>query len=207
MIIHEKVYDEVVAALTKAYTQIKMGDPLEPGMIYGPLHSEQSVQNFERAVAQAKASGGTIVYGGKRVSRTPEEGNFVQPTLIADLDHSSPIVQEETFAPILYLFRCSSLDEAIELNNGVKQGLSSSLFTKDVGNLFKWTGAKGSDCGIVNMNIPTSGAEIGGAFGGEKHTGGGRESGSDAWRGYMRRSTCTVNYSDELPLAQGIKFE
>nr|XP_042900559.1 alpha-aminoadipic semialdehyde dehydrogenase isoform X2 [Parasteatoda tepidariorum] len=134
-------------------------------------------------------------------------GNFVEPTIITGLSHDSEIVHQETFAPIVYILKTSNVDEAIQWNNEVKQGLSSSIFTQNLGNVFKWLGPKGSDCGIVNVNIPTSGAEIGGAFGGEKHTGGGRESGSDAWKQYMRRSTCTINYTKELPLAQGIKFE
>lgn len=135
------------------------------------------------------------------------EGNFVEPTIVTGLPHDSPVVHRETFAPIVYLLKCKSLEEGIAWNNEVEQGLSSSLFTKNVEHVFKWIGPKGSDCGIINVNIPTSGAEIGGAFGGEKATGGGRESGSDAWKQYMRRSTCTINYSKELPLAQGIKFE
>jgi len=131
----------------------------------------------------------------------------VEPTIITGLAHDAPVVLRETFAPIVYILKCKSVDEAMEWNNEVEQGLSSSLFTQNIGNIFKWIGPLGSDCGIVNVNIPTSGAEIGGAFGGEKATGGGRESGSDAWKQYMRRSTCTINYSKELPLAQGIKFE
>ncbi|CAH7020884.1 Aldh7a1 [Phodopus roborovskii] len=134
-------------------------------------------------------------------------GNYVEPTIVTGLAHNAPIVHEETFAPILYIFKFKKEEDVFAWNNEVKQGLSSSIFTKDLGRIFRWIGPKGSDCGIVNVNIPTSGAEIGGAFGGEKHTGGGRESGSDAWKQYMRRSTCTINYSTDLPLAQGIKFE
>ncbi len=135
------------------------------------------------------------------------EGNFVEPTIVSGLSHDSPTVHRETFAPIVYLLKCRDLEEGIAWNNEVEQGLSSSLFTRNVEHVFRWMGPKGSDCGLVNVNIPTSGAEIGGAFGGNKATGGGRESGSDAWKQYMRRSTCTVNFSRELPLAQGIKFE
>lgn len=135
------------------------------------------------------------------------DGNYVEPTIVTGLKPNSPVVQKETFAPIVYFLKTSSLEEAIEINNSVDQGLSSSLFTKDLGSIFRWLGPHGSDCGIVNVNIPTSGAEIGGAFGGEKETGGGRESGSDSWKQYMRRSTVTINYSKELPLAQGITFE
>ncbi|XP_074650055.1 alpha-aminoadipic semialdehyde dehydrogenase-like [Tubulanus polymorphus] len=204
LILHESVHDEVVARLAKAYTQVRVGDPLDADTLYGPLHSKAGVDNFLKAVDAAKAQGGTVATGGKVMER---EGNFVEPTIITGLAHDAPIVHEETFAPIVYALKTKSIDEAIQWNNEVKQGLSSSLFTKDFGRVFKWIGPQGSDCGLVNVNIPTSGAEIGGAFGGEKHTGGGRESGSDAWKQYMRRSTCTINYSDDLPLAQGIKFE
>lgn len=204
IIAHEKVYDEVLEKLKKAYSQIKVGDPLEPGTIYGPMHTKQGVIDYLNAIEEAKKQGGVIEYGGKKIDR---EGNFVEPTIISSLPHDANIVHKETFAPIVYILKTKSVDEAISWNNEVKQGLSSSIFTANLGNVFKWIGPKGSDCGIVNVNIPTSGAEIGGAFGGEKHTGGGRESGSDAWKQYMRRSTCTINYSKELPLAQGIKFE
>lgn len=204
LIVHEKVYDEVVAGLKKAYSQLRIGDPLESGTIYGPLHSQQSVNLYLNAIEQAKKLGGTVLYGGKKIDR---EGNFVEPTIITNIAHDASIVHEETFAPILYILKCKNLDEAIKWNNEVKQGLSSSLFTQDISSLFKWIGPKGSDCGIVNLNIPTSGAEIGGAFGGEKHTGSGRESGSDSWKQYMRRSTCTLSYGKTLTLAQGIKFE
>ncbi|XP_063434369.1 alpha-aminoadipic semialdehyde dehydrogenase-like [Mytilus trossulus] len=204
LILHEKVHDEVVERLKKAYAQIKIGDPLEPGTLYGPMHSQQGVDLFLQSVEEAKAQGGKIECGGKKIER---EGHFVEPTIVTGLAHDAPVVLKETFAPIVYALKCKNVDEAIKFNNEVKQGLTSSLFTKDISNIFKWIGPKGSDCGIVNVNIPTSGAEIGGAFGGEKHTGGGRESGSDAWKQYMRRSTCTINYSKELPLAQGIKFE
>ena len=205
LIVHEDVYDEVVARLKKAYSQLKIGDPLEPSTIYGPLHSKTSVDLYLKALVTIKRSGGQIVVGGRKIEEL--EGNFVEPTIVVDLEHDAAIVHAETFAPILYILKCKDLDEAIQWNNEVEQGLSSSLFTKDLGSLFKWIGPKGSDCGLVNLNIPTSGAEIGGAFGGEKSTGGGRESGSDSWKQYMRRSTCTINYSKSLTLAQGIKFE
>jgi len=204
LIVHEKVYDEVLERLKKAYSQLRIGDPLDSNTIYGPLHTKQSIDLYLKAISDAQTQGGTIIYGGKRIER---EGNFVEPTIITGLAHNAEVVHRETFAPILYILKCKNLDEAIEWNNEVKEGLSSSLFTQNLSSLFKWTGPKGSDCGIVNLNIPTSGAEIGGAFGGEKHTGGGRESGSDSWKQYMRRSTCTINYSKSLPLAQGIKFE
>uniref|UniRef100_A0A8C5ARE9 Aldehyde dehydrogenase domain-containing protein n=1 Tax=Gadus morhua TaxID=8049 RepID=A0A8C5ARE9_GADMO len=172
--------------------------------MYGPLHTKQAVEQYLAAVEKAKEQGGTVVCGGKVIDRP---GNYVEPTIITGLAHDAPIVHTETFVPILYVLKFKEEEEAFGWNNEVKQGLSSSIFTKDMGRVFRWLGPKGSDCGIVNVNIPTSGAEIGGAFGGEKHTGGGRESGSDSWKQYMRRSTCTINYSKELPLAQGIKFE
>jgi len=206
LVIHEDLYQEVLDRLVKSYASIltRLGDPLEEGTLYGPMHSKDGVAAYEKTVADAVAAGGKVVFGGKVLDR---EGNYVEPTIITGLAHDSPIVHRETFAPIVYVLKVSSLEEAIEVNNEVEQGLSSSLFTADLGNIFHWLGPMGSDCGIVNVNIPTSGAEIGGAFGGEKATGGGRESGSDAWKQYMRRSTCTINYTKELPLAQGIKFE
>lgn len=202
LVIHEDVYDDVLQKLKKAYGQVKIGNPLEPGMLYGPMHSKQGIQSYLDAVDEVKSSGGVIEFGGSAL-----DGNYVEPTIVSGLSHDHPIIHKETFAPIVYLMKTSSVEEGVRINNEVKQGLSSSIFTKNIENVFKWIGSKGSDCGIVNVNIPTSGAEIGGAFGGEKHTGGGRESGSDAWKQYMRRSTCTINYSDQLPLAQGIKFE
>lgn len=204
LILHSSVYDEVLSRLVKAYAQVKVGDPLAAGTLYGPMHSQQGVDQFLATVAEARAAGGTVAYGGQVI---PDAGNYVQPTIVTGLPHDAAVIQRETFAPIVYVLKCESVDEAIAWNNEVKQGLSSSLFTRDIATAMQWMGPKGSDCGIVNVNIPTSGAEIGGAFGGEKHTGGGRESGSDAWKAYMRRSTCTINYSSALPLAQGIKFE
>ncbi|KFM82283.1 Alpha-aminoadipic semialdehyde dehydrogenase, partial [Stegodyphus mimosarum] len=204
LIVHEKVHDEVVDRLKKAFSKIRIGDPTEPDTLYGPLHAKQSVDRYLKAIDQAKELGGTVEYGGK-VLEMP--GNYVEPTIITGLPHDAEVVHRETFAPIVYILKTSSVDEAIKWNNEVKQGLSSSLFTQNLGNIFKWLGPKGSDCGVVNVNIPTNGAEIGGAFGGEKHSGSGRESGSDSWKQYMRRSTGTINYSKELPLAQGLKFE
>merc|ERR1711973_890643 len=206
LLIHESKYDEVLAKLKTAYASKmkRIGDPLDDGTLYGPLHSKVGVSNYLKTLEDAKAAGGVIEFGGKVIER---EGNYVEPTIISGLPHDAEVVHRETFAPIVYVLKCKNVDEAISINNEVEQGLSSSIFTKDLGNVFKWMGPKGSDCGIVNVNIPTSGAEIGGAFGGEKATGGGRESGSDAWKQYMRRSTCTINYTKELPLAQGIKFE
>uniref|UniRef100_A0AAY4AQ15 aldehyde dehydrogenase (NAD(+)) n=1 Tax=Denticeps clupeoides TaxID=299321 RepID=A0AAY4AQ15_9TELE len=204
LMLHEGVHDAVVERLAKAYKQVRIGDPWDPSTLYGPLHTKQAVEQYLAAVEQAKQQGGTIICGGKVMDRP---GNYVEPTIITGLAHNAAIVHTETFVPILYVLKFKTEEEAFSWNNEVKQGLSSSIFTKDLGRIFRWLGPKGSDCGIVNVNIPTSGAEIGGAFGGEKHTGGGRESGSDSWKQYMRRSTCTINYSKDLPLAQGIKFE
>jgi aldehyde dehydrogenase family 7 protein A1 len=201
--IHESIYEGFVAKIKKAYGSIPMGNPLDEGTLLGPLHNQMAVDKYTTAIEKIKKQGGKIIVGGERVER---EGFFVQPTL-AEIGVDAEIVQEENFVPIAYLMKFSTLDEAIKLNNEVPQGLSSSLFTNDLKNLFKWVGPLGSDCGIVNTNIGPSGAEIGGAFGGEKETGGGRESGSDSWKQYMRRSTCTINFSTDLPLAQGIKFD
>ena len=204
VMLHESIHDQMVQGLVKAYKQVPIGDPLEEGVLYGPLHSNKAVREYQSAVKEAVQQGGTLSYGGNKLDRP---GNFVEPTLITGIAHDAPIVCKETFVPITYVSKFSSLEEAFAWNNEVDQGLTSSLFTKDIGKVFKWLGPHGSDCGIVNVNIPTSGAEIGGAFGGNKSTGWGREAGSDSWKQYMRRATCTINYSDELPLAQGIKFE
>lgn len=206
LILHANVYDQVLARLKAAYGQVvaRIGDPLDEKTLIGPLHTPAAVKNYEDTISEVIKSGGTIEFGGK-VLNGP--GYFVEPTIVTGLPHNSSVVHKETFAPIVYILKAESLDEAIAWNNEVKQGLSSSLFTSSLNSIFQWIGPKGSDCGIVNVNIPTSGAEIGGAFGGEKHTGGGRESGSDSWKQYMRRSTVTINHSKELPLAQGIRFE
>jgi aldehyde dehydrogenase family 7 protein A1 len=206
LILHKAVYDEVLQRLKKAYQQTlnRIGDALDDKTLIGPLHSKQSLQKYQSTIAEIKKQGGTIEFGGKTIEGS---GYFVEPTIVTGLKHDNPLVHNECFAPIVYVLKADSVEEAVSWNNEVPQGLSSSIFTQSVENIFKWIGPKGSDCGIVNVNIPTSGAEIGGAFGGEKHTGGGRESGSDAWKQYMRRSTITINHSKELPLAQGIKFE
>lgn len=187
-------------SLVKAYAQVKIGDPMEPGTLMGPLISDRAVAGFKRGVAEAQAEGGEVLVGGK-----VRDGRFVEPTIIrarADMK----IVQEEIFAPILYVIEFESYDDAIAAHNAVPQGLSSAVFTTNLLTAESFLSAGGSDCGIANVNIGTSGAEIGGAFGGEKDTGGGRESGSDAWKAYMRRQTNTINYSKDLPLAQGITF-
>ena len=205
LIIHESVYDSLVERLKKVYGSLKIGNPLDLAHIMGPLHTKAAVKEYTEGLEMIKKDNGKIVFGGSRIEGM-ESGNYVWPTLV-EIDGDAPIVKTELFVPILYLIKCTSLEEAIRLNNCVPQGLSSSIFTKNLQTLYKWTGPLGSDCGIVNCNIGPSGAEIGGAFGGEKETGGGRESGSDSWKQYMRRSTCTINYSNELPLAQGVKFD
>ncbi len=187
--------------LVAAYRTVKIGDPLEEGVLLGPLVSERAVRAFESAVERAVAAGGKVLVGGKAVSG---RGHFVEPTIVkAPHQESFPIAWEETFAPILYVFPVDGYEQAVEWHNGVRQGLSSAIFTESLRLGERFLSAEGSDCGIANVNIGTSGAEIGGAFGGEKDSGGGRESGSDAWKGYMRRQTCTVNWSGALPLAQG----
>ncbi|PVU96678.1 hypothetical protein BB559_002298 [Furculomyces boomerangus] len=205
LFLHEKIHDDFIARLCNAYNQIKVGNPLEDGVLCGPLHTKHSVDAFLDGIEKVKQQGGKIIRGGKLIPGLGN-GNYVEPT-ITSISHNAPVVQNEIFAPILHTIKYETLDQAIEWNNAVGQGLSSSLFTTNPTKIFKWTGSSGSDCGIVNVNIPTNGAEIGGAFGGEKETGGGRESGSDSWKQYMRRQTCTINYSGSLPLAQGIKFE
>ncbi|KAB0801985.1 hypothetical protein PPYR_04171 [Photinus pyralis] len=206
LILHKSVYDEFLTKLKKAYHQVidRVGDPLDEGVLVGPLHNELAVQKYQSTISEISRQGGTIEFGGKKIDRP---GYFVEPTIVTGLKHDNKLVHEECFAPIVYVLKAENVQEGISWNNEVSQGLSSSIFTQSIGNIFEWIGPKGSDCGVVNVNIPTSGAEIGGAFGGEKHTGGGRESGSDAWKQYMRRSTITINHSKNLPLAQGIKFE
>jgi aldehyde dehydrogenase family 7 protein A1 len=204
LIIHESVYDRVVSSLVAAYKTVRIGDPLDAATLMGPLHTKGAVKEYEDGLAEIAKQGGVVLTGGKRIA--DKAGNWVEPTIVA-ISPTAEIVKTELFVPILYVMKFSTLDEAIEMNNSVPQGLSSSLFTSDVKASFKWMGPSGSDCGIVNVNVGTSGAEIGGAFGGEKDTGGGRESGSDSWKQYMRRSTCTINYTDKLPLAQGVSFD
>lgn len=207
LIIHESVYEEVKASLVKAYGQLRIGNPLDQHNHVGPLIDKQSVETYLKALEQVKAEGGNmVVEGGVLQGEGYESGCYVKPA-IAEAKNHFQIVQQETFAPILYLLKYSDIDEAIALQNGVDQGLSSAIMTTNMRQAELFLSCVGSDCGIANVNIGTSGAEIGGAFGGEKETGGGRESGSDAWKVYMRRQTNTINYSTQLPLAQGIKFD
>jgi len=201
--VHSSRAPELERRLVHAYSQVKIGDPLEPGTLMGPLIDPQAVASYKAAIAAAQAAGGEVLYGGKVVSSA---GLFVEPTIIR-ARNEWPIVQSETFAPILYVIHVDSLDDAIAQQNAAAHGLSSALFTDRLQNAELFLSSVGSDCGIANINIGTSGAEIGGAFGGEKETGGGRESGSDAWKAYMRRQTNTINWSRELPLAQGIEFK
>jgi len=206
LIIHEDIYDTFKEKLVKAYGQLRIGDPLNENNHVGPLIDKATVDMYLKAIEKGKAQGANfIVEGGLLEGEQYGSGCYVKPC-VAEVENNFEIVQEETFAPILYLIKYKTLDEAIRLQNGVPQGLSSAIMTLNLREAELFLAAGGSDCGIANVNIGTSGAEIGGAFGGEKETGGGRESGSDAWKGYMRRQTNTINYSDTLPLAQGIKF-
>ncbi len=206
IIVHESIYDQLKEQLINGYKQVKIGNPLDSSYLMGPLVDTRAVEDMQKALARVKEEGGKILYGGEVL--TGEEyaaGTYVRPC-IAEVKNHYHIVQEETFAPILYLISYKTIDEAIAYQNGVPQGLSSSIFSENLRESEQFLSHKGSDCGIANVNIGTSGAEIGGAFGGEKATGGGRESGSDSWKLYMRRQTNTINWSKELPLAQGIKF-
>ncbi len=202
LLIHESRYEELVGRLVKAYAQVHIGNPLEPDVLMGPLIDQVAVEGYRAALDEIKKEGGEVLYGGRVLNRP---GYFVEPTIVR-AKNEWPIVQRETFAPILYVMPFQTMDEAITTQNDVPQGLSSAIFSNDVRHGEQFVSAAGSDCGIANINIGTSGAEIGGAFGGEKETGGGREAGSDSWKAYMRRQTNTVNWGRELPLAQGIKF-
>jgi aldehyde dehydrogenase (NAD+) len=207
LIVHEKLYNQVANGLKKAYGQLRIGNPLDASNHVGPLIDKQAVKAYQRALQEVEKAGGKIlVPGGVLKGKGYESGCYVKPA-IAEVKNSYPIVQAETFAPILYLIKYKTLDEAIGYQNGVMQGLSSAIMTTNMHEMEKFLSQAGSDCGIANVNIGTSGAEIGGAFGGEKETGGGRESGSDSWKVYMRRQTNTINYGETLPLAQGIKFD
>lgn len=207
LIVHESVYNKTIDVLKKAYAQIKIGDPLDANNHMGPLIDTKAVDDYMNAIERAKKEGGKMIVEGGRLSGAGyESGCYVKPCIIEAKNHFE-IVQEETFAPILYIMKYSTMDEAIEMQNNVPQGLSSSIFTSNMNEMEQFLSHAGSDCGIANVNIGTSGAEIGGAFGGEKETGGGRESGSDSWKAYMRRQTNTINWTTKLPLAQGIKFD
>ncbi|ALM49282.1 aldehyde dehydrogenase [Flavobacterium psychrophilum] len=207
LIIHESVYDKTVEVLKSAYSQLKIGNPLDSNNHVGPLIDKGAVNDYLNAIEKAKKEGGKIIVEGGVVEGDGyESGCYVKPCIVEAENHFD-IVQEETFAPILYIMKYNTIEEAIALQNGVPQGLSSSIFTNNMREMELFLSQAGSDCGIANVNIGTSGAEIGGAFGGEKETGGGRESGSDAWKAYMRRQTNTINYGTQLPLAQGIKFD
>ena len=202
IIVHENIYDDLIDKVVSAYKQVKIGDPLNKDTLMGPVVNEQAVSDHFTAIEKAVSNGGKVLCGGSRFS---ENGSFVEPTIIEAKNEWS-IVQKETFTPILYVMKYDDLEDAIRMHNDVPQGLSSSMFTLNIKNAETFLSAVGSDCGIANINIGTSGAEIGGAFGGEKETGGGRESGSDSWKQYMRRQTNTINWGSDLPLAQGIEF-
>jgi aldehyde dehydrogenase (NAD+) len=204
LFVHESVYDSLVPRLKSAYSSVRVGDPRESGTLVGPLIDESADTRMQRALDAAKSAGGTIT-GGERVSAATA-GAYVRPALV-EMPRQSDIVREETFAPILYVIRYRDFEDAVRMQNDVPQGLSSSIFTRDLREAERFVSSEGSDCGIANVNIGPSGAEIGGAFGGEKETGGGREAGSDSWKAYMRRATNTINYGTTLPLAQGVKFD
>jgi aldehyde dehydrogenase (NAD+) len=201
--VHRSIAQELIERLVRAYAQVRIGDPLDPDVLMGPLISADAVEEMFKALEEAEAEGGQVVFGARR--RLEIGTQFVEPTIVR-MPAQTGIVGRETFAPILYILEYESFDAALKLHNGVPQGLSSALFTKNLQTAEEFLSPRGSDCGIANVNIGTSGAEIGGAFGGEKETGGGRESGSDAWKAYMRRQTNTINWGTDLPLAQGIKF-
>jgi aldehyde dehydrogenase (NAD+) len=203
LFLHQSIAEDFTNRLIKAYQSIPAGDPLDESTLLGPMIDEGAIDDMMAALEQARAEGGEILTGGQRIDR---KGFFVEPTIVK-AHPEMKIVQEETFAPILYVFEYETLDQAIGMHNGVRQGLSSAIFTRNLIAAEAFLSAQGSDCGIANVNIGTSGAEIGGAFGGEKETGGGREAGSDSWKAYMRRQTNTINYSREMPLAQGVNFD
>jgi aldehyde dehydrogenase (NAD+) len=206
LIVHHSRRAELLERLKKAYGSLSIGDPREVGVLVGPLIDADAVSRMQEVIDKARAEGGVVFGGGRRLQGVPAGGYYVEPAIV-EMPKQTATVREETFAPILYVLGYDTLSEAIAMQNDVPQGLSSCIFTRDLREAETFLSAAGSDCGIANVNIGPSGAEIGGAFGGEKETGGGRESGSDSWRGYMRRQTATVNYSDKLPLAQGVSFE
>ena len=204
VIIHEDVYDTVVSRMTKAYDQVRIGDPLDESTLMGPLHTPDAIKEYTDGLAEIKKQGGKILKGGNVLSDMG--GNFVEPTIV-EIDPNADIINTELFVPIVYVLKAKDIDHAIQMNNQVPQGLSSALFTDSSSAVEQFLGPNGSDCGLANINAGTSGAEIGGAFGGEKETGNGREAGSDSWKQYCRRQTSAINYGSDLPLAQGIVFE
>jgi aldehyde dehydrogenase (NAD+) len=206
LIVQNSIFDRLKEQLISAYKQVRIGNPLEEGVLMGPLIDTKAVEAMRMALEEIRKDGGKLLYGGEVLSGgIYDAGTYVRPC-ICEVENSYPIVKKETFAPILYMIRYETLEQAIEFHNDVPQGLTSSIFTNDLRESELFVSSRGSDCGIANVNISTSGAEIGGAFGGEKESGGGRESGSDCWKAYMRRQTCTINWSGKMPLAQGIKF-
>lgn len=206
LIVHESIADKLLTALKKSYQKLPIGNPLDEGTLVGPLVDQRALETMQQALRTAEEQGGTVHFGNPILEDIPAGGSYVHPAIV-EMPGQTDIVQQETFAPILYVMRYTNLEEAIEMHNTVPQGLSSAIMTNDIRQAELFLSPVGSDCGIANVNVGPSGAEIGGAFGGEKETGGGRESGSDAWKAYMRRATNTINYSTELPLAQGIKFD
>ncbi|MCI0490554.1 MAG: aldehyde dehydrogenase family protein [Blastocatellia bacterium] len=206
LIIHENIYDNFISKLIANYKKVRIGDPLDPKTLMGPLIDEQAVTDYEQAIKAAKEQGGKVLYGGKVLKPLFGRRTFVQPAIV-EINNDAEIVQTETFAPILYVMKYRKFEEALAMHNGVPQGLSSGIFTDSFSEAERFIAYEGSDCGIANVNVGTSGAEIGGAFGGEKETGGGRESGSDSWKAYMRRQTNTINWGGEVHLAQGVRFE
>ncbi|MFV2034362.1 MAG: aldehyde dehydrogenase family protein, partial [Halocynthiibacter sp.] len=206
LIVHNSVYDELVPALKRAYLSVSVGSPLESDALVGPLIDQQAFDQMQSALDEARKHGAVVTGGDRVIVEGSENAWYVRPAIV-EMEKQENVVRRETFAPILYVMKYQHLDDAIDMHNDVGAGLSSCIFTTNMREAEQFISAAGSDCGIANVNIATSGAEIGGAFGGEKETGGGRESGSDAWKGYMRRATNTINYSAELPLAQGVSFD
>jgi aldehyde dehydrogenase (NAD+) len=207
LIVHESIKEPLIESLRAAYSQVRIGNPLDPETLMGPLIDAEAVNAMGATLEELKSLGGRILSGGERLHGSKYPGGLYVTPCLVEARNDWPVVQRETFAPILYILPYSELEEAIAFHNAVPQGLSSAIFSADLSETEKFLSVIGSDCGIANVNLGTSGAEIGGAFGGEKETGGGRESGTDAWKAYMRRQTVTINYGSELPLAQGIRFE
>jgi aldehyde dehydrogenase (NAD+) len=206
LLVHDSARNEIVERLGSAYESVEVGDPRDAGTLMGPLIDRGAFDSMQSALDEARSAGATVIGGDRVAEDRTKDAFYVRPSLVL-LDEQLPVAKRETFAPILYVMPFGDLEEAIHLQNDVPQGLSSSIFTTDMREAERFLSASGSDCGIANVNAGPSGAEIGGAFGGEKATGGGRESGSDSWKGYMRRQTATINYSGELPLAQGVRFD